>query len=189
MLVAAKFEEIYAPTVDDFVYISDNTYSRREILDMEMRILKDLRFTVKCATAKSFMARFLRAAGAVRGDMQTNLVKYLAELTLLELRFLQYAPSQVAAAALLTARRTLRFATPWTPTLEAVTGYAEAALEAAADDVAAAHRDAPRLSLRAITEKYSHSPYERVATAVAPLPAVGPDDVRSCAAHLRSNTY
>ena len=35
MLIAAKYEEIYAPQVEDFVYISDNTYKRQEVLAME----------------------------------------------------------------------------------------------------------------------------------------------------------
>ena len=34
MLLAAKFEEIYAPNVDDFVYISDNTYDHAQVLSV-----------------------------------------------------------------------------------------------------------------------------------------------------------
>jgi len=31
MLIASKYEEIFAPQVDDFVYITDNTYSSTEV--------------------------------------------------------------------------------------------------------------------------------------------------------------
>ena len=31
MLLAAKFEEIYPPAVDEFVYITDNTYTRDQV--------------------------------------------------------------------------------------------------------------------------------------------------------------
>ena len=41
MLIASKYEEIYAPMVRDFVYITDNAYSREEILEMESRMLTD----------------------------------------------------------------------------------------------------------------------------------------------------
>ena len=34
MLLAAKYEEIWAPEVRDFVYISDKAYNRQQILDM-----------------------------------------------------------------------------------------------------------------------------------------------------------
>lgn len=33
MLVASKYEEIYAPQVDEFCYITDNTYSREQVLE------------------------------------------------------------------------------------------------------------------------------------------------------------
>jgi len=31
LLLAAKYEEIYPPCVDDFVYMADNTYSKEEV--------------------------------------------------------------------------------------------------------------------------------------------------------------
>ncbi len=38
MLVAAKYEEIYAPQIEDFCYITDNTYAREEVLAMEQQV-------------------------------------------------------------------------------------------------------------------------------------------------------
>lgn len=32
MLIASKYEEIYAPEVRDFVYITDKAYSKEDIL-------------------------------------------------------------------------------------------------------------------------------------------------------------
>jgi cyclin A len=37
MLVAAKYEEIFPPAVDDFVYIADNTYTRAEVCNVRCR--------------------------------------------------------------------------------------------------------------------------------------------------------
>ena len=31
MLIASKYEEIYPPSVEDFVYISDNAYTREQV--------------------------------------------------------------------------------------------------------------------------------------------------------------
>ena len=39
MLLASKYEEIWAPEVRDFVYISDKAYTREQILDMEKQML------------------------------------------------------------------------------------------------------------------------------------------------------
>ena len=46
MLIASKYEEIYPPIVTDFVYITDNAYSKKEILEMEESILCSLEFSV-----------------------------------------------------------------------------------------------------------------------------------------------
>lgn len=34
MLLACKYEEVSVPIVEDFVLISDNAYTRKEVLDM-----------------------------------------------------------------------------------------------------------------------------------------------------------
>uniref|UniRef100_A0A158P941 Cyclin N-terminal domain-containing protein n=1 Tax=Angiostrongylus cantonensis TaxID=6313 RepID=A0A158P941_ANGCA len=39
MLVASKYEEMYAPDIHDFEYITDNTYTKKQILKMETKIL------------------------------------------------------------------------------------------------------------------------------------------------------
>ena len=64
MLVASKYEEIWAPEVKDFVYISDEAYSREQILEMEKIMLNTLRFNLTVPTPFSFLSRFLKAAGA-----------------------------------------------------------------------------------------------------------------------------
>jgi len=201
MLLASKYEEIYAPSVNEFCYISNNTYTREEIIAMERRVAEQLGYRLRCSTPKTFMARYLRAAFAKRGDMVTNLTKYLTELTLQEYRFLKYRPSEVSAAVVLTARRTAKHNVPslfaadeaiWTPTLAHYTGYTEAELEECSSDVAQCHRDASGIALRAIYEKYSHSPYSRVSKAVRPLSGdakVKAEPAQSCAGHLKGNTY
>ena len=35
LLIATKYEEIYPPTVKDFIYLTDNTYTKEKILQME----------------------------------------------------------------------------------------------------------------------------------------------------------
>ena len=39
MLLASKYEEIYAPEIRDFVYISDRAFTRDELLRMESVVL------------------------------------------------------------------------------------------------------------------------------------------------------
>merc|ERR1719498_2218902 len=54
MLIAAKYEEIYAPEVRDFVYITDKAYTKEEILQMEIAMLNALEFQITGPTPMSF---------------------------------------------------------------------------------------------------------------------------------------
>ena len=40
MFIASKYEEIYPPDLRDFVYVTDKAYTKRQILQMEGKILK-----------------------------------------------------------------------------------------------------------------------------------------------------
>ena len=59
MLIASKYEEIYPPIVSDFVYITDNAYSKDEILKMEERMLKALQYGIHFTSPFRFLERFL----------------------------------------------------------------------------------------------------------------------------------
>ncbi len=63
MLIGSKYEEIWAPEVRDFVYISDKAYTRDQILAMEKLMLNTLQFNLTLPTSHNFLARFIKAAG------------------------------------------------------------------------------------------------------------------------------
>jgi hypothetical protein len=71
LFISSKYHELAPPTVGDFVYITDNTYPKSEILAMESLILNSLEFNVTVTTSIDFLVRFLRAAGA--NDICTDL--------------------------------------------------------------------------------------------------------------------
>lgn len=102
--IVAKYEEIYPPTSDEFVYISDNTYKRHEIHEMELIVLKTLDYRLNAATAKVFLRRFLKAAATHSQPrdkvVQVNmLANYLCELALADYNCIGYRQSMIAAAA------------------------------------------------------------------------------------------
>ena len=63
MLVAAKYEEIYSPEVNDFVYITDDAYTEKDILRMEIRILATLNFDLGRPLPIHFLRRASKAGG------------------------------------------------------------------------------------------------------------------------------
>lgn len=65
MFIASKYEEMYVPAIDDFVYMTDNTYTKAEIRQMEISILKTLNFMFGKPLPLHFLRRFSKA-GQVR---------------------------------------------------------------------------------------------------------------------------
>lgn len=61
MLIASKYEEMYAPEIRDFVYITDNTYTSEEIRAMERNMLKVLDYSFGNPLCLHFLRRNSRA--------------------------------------------------------------------------------------------------------------------------------
>ncbi|PKU59460.1 Cyclin-A3-1 [Dendrobium catenatum] len=61
LLIASKYEEIEPPNVEDFCDITDNTYTKKEVVEMEANILKFLNFEMGNPTVKSFLRNFIKA--------------------------------------------------------------------------------------------------------------------------------
>ena len=59
-----KYEEIYPPDVGEFVYITDDTYTKQQVLRMEHLILKVLTFDVAVPTTNWFCENFIKACDA-----------------------------------------------------------------------------------------------------------------------------
>ena len=59
-----KFEEIYPPTVKEFVYITDDTYKDTQLKRMEHVMLKMLAFDMSAPTSNWFLNYFIDNGGA-----------------------------------------------------------------------------------------------------------------------------
>lgn len=46
LLMITKYEEIYPPTLKDFIYITGDAYTAEEVLEMERKILFSLDFDI-----------------------------------------------------------------------------------------------------------------------------------------------
>ena len=175
-LIAAKYEEIYAPSVDEFVFITDNTYTRAAVLAAETDALDALAFDLSAPTAKTFLRRFVKAGAADGGggERLAPLAAYVCELGLLEYASLHFLPSQLAAGAVLVARVALG-ALPWPPALARAARCAARDVAAAAALLHGALARAPTSTLPAVRDKYAVPAYHCVAAlpAPAPLPDLG----------------
>ncbi|KAJ1382549.1 Cyclin-like [Sesbania bispinosa] len=167
MMIASKYEEICAPQVEEFCYITDNTYFKEEVLQMESNVLNFLKFEMTAPTIKCFLRRFVRAAQGVDEvpSMQLEcLTNYIAELSLLEYNMLCYAPSLIAASAIFLAKFILfPSRKPWNSTLQHYTLYQPSDLCVCVKDLHRLCCNSPNSNLPAIREKYSQHKYKYVA--------------------------
>ena len=97
IFVAAKYEEINCPSVQERVYMVDGGYSIDEILKAERFMLSMLNFELGWPGPMSFLRRISKADDY---DLESRtLSKYFLEVTLMDERFVASPPSYIAAGA------------------------------------------------------------------------------------------
>ncbi|XP_054482071.1 cyclin-A1 isoform X2 [Anoplopoma fimbria] len=166
LMIAAKYEEIFPPELNEFVYTTDNTYTNKQLVRMEHVFLRVLAFRMAAPTTNQFLHLFM-SIHSVSANTE-NLALYVAELSLLEIDpFLQYTPSIVAAGAYCLATYTVNKSL-WPDSLHAFTGYATADIMPCMTDLHKLHIGAESCPQQAIREKYKSSKYGGVSLITAP---------------------
>ncbi|KAJ4909007.1 Cyclin-A2-4 [Raphanus sativus] len=173
MLIASKYEEINAPRIEEFCFITDNTYTREDVLEMECQVLKHFSFQIYTPTSKTFLRRFLRAAQSSHLMMASVemefLPNYLTELTLIEHQFLKFLPSVIAASAVFLAKWTVNQSShPWNPTLEHYTTYKASDLKACVEAMQELQLNTKGCPLNSIRTKYRQDKFKSVAVLTSP---------------------
>lgn len=94
LFMASKYEEMMPPEINDFVYVTDDTYSKRQILQMEMKIFKALDFNLCKPLPIHFLRRYMKAAGS-SNERQYLASKYFIELASIDYELTSCKPSEV----------------------------------------------------------------------------------------------
>jgi G2/mitotic-specific cyclin 3/4 len=106
IFVAAKYEEINCPSVQEIMYMVDGGFTVEEILKAERFMLSMLDFELGWPGPMSFLRRISKADDY---DIDTRtLAKYFLEVTIMDERFVGSPPSYIAAGAHCLARMMLR---------------------------------------------------------------------------------
>ncbi|XP_023735418.1 G2/mitotic-specific cyclin S13-7 isoform X1 [Lactuca sativa] len=154
MLIACKYEEIWPPEVNDLIAISDNAYTREQILGMEKAVLGVLGWYLTVPTPYVFLVRYTKASVPSDVEME-NMVFFLTELGLVHYSIVMgNSHSKLAASAVYAARCTLNKTPAWTGTLKYHTGYCEDELRNCAKSLVNFHACASETKLKAVYRKY-----------------------------------
>ena len=98
MLLACKHEEINVPKVEDFIYITDNAYTKEEVIHMENDILNALNFELLYPSPIKFYQ--ILSLKFNFDKFQHLLGKYLMESFLIDLNWINYKPSVISCACI-----------------------------------------------------------------------------------------
>lgn len=168
MFVSAKYDERNPPVIDDFCYICDDAYSQKDVLQMEVRLLKTLDYDIGAPLSYRFLRRYARCA---KLEMQTlTLARYILEMSLADYNFIDVSDSQMASASLLLALNVSpdhKAQEAWTSTLQYYSGYSKSDISDLCHRLFTMVRSPPQ-NVRTIRAKYSHKVFYEVAK--IPLP-------------------
>ncbi|CAE7199807.1 unnamed protein product [Rhizoctonia solani] len=160
LFVAAKYEEIMAPSVQNFLKVSDSGYTEQEILQAEKYILRTLGWDLSYPNPMSWLRR---ASKADAYDVQTRtMAKFLVEVSVVEEKLLKCTPSLLSAASLWLARLILD-REEWNANLEHYSGYSEEALLPCANTMLN-YIVQPPSAHESLWKKYSGKKYFKCAT-------------------------
>ena len=96
LMISCKHEEINVPKVEDFIYITDNAYTKEEVFKMENDVLSKLNFELLYPSPIKFYEYLsLHFNFSKKYHM---LGKYLMETFLLDLKWIKYKPSIISCA-------------------------------------------------------------------------------------------
>ncbi|KAL2260629.1 hypothetical protein VTK26DRAFT_5306 [Humicola hyalothermophila] len=169
LFVAAKYEEINCPSVQEIVYMVDSGYSIDEILKAERFMLSMLQFELGWPGPMSFLRRISKADDY---DLETRtLAKYFLEITIMDERFVSSPASYLAAGAHCISRMFLEKGS-WTPAHVHYSGYTFSQLKPLIKMMYECCLN-PRKHHGAVFEKYSSPKYKHASTFVESKMACG----------------
>ena len=96
ILISCKHEEIDIPKINDLIYITDNSYSKEDVIKMESDILKKLNFSFLFPTPLNFFE--LISIFLEFDQTKIYMGKYLMESFLIDDKYVKYKASIISCA-------------------------------------------------------------------------------------------
>lgn len=165
MYVACKYEEVYMPDISDFVFITDSAYTKQQLLDMEVKIVKVLDFNFSRPISLTFLRRYSKVLEA--NPIHHCFSKYFLELALMEYTLSSVRPSLIAAAALYLSiciyeLNGKKGPEHWDAKMVHYSSYTIQEVEKTAHKLAAVVQKASSWKFEAVKKKYSNSKMMKV---------------------------
>jgi len=178
MHIAAKWQDVSCPTLSDWVYVTDKTYTRDEIAAAECQILSAFHFNLSDTTAWHFVEIYsqIQQQHEMDKEQHRHVVQYLLELFLVLGAHVfeasgpqqgamaeRSSPSELAAAAIVLANRLLKRTPEWSAEQAMYAGYTAESLKACVQDLHDVLRFSTTSPCQAVQKKFARQAYGSVA--------------------------
>lgn len=164
LLISTKYEEIYPPELRDLLSISENKFTKEEVLQMEFQILTTLQYDFFTPSSLRFLERFRKLSNTASDDQIFFFAQYLCEISLLDSFLLKHKASEIAAAAFVLSAKAIKKINAWNAEMEKWTGYKEKDLKEAIEDVKQFACEVNPKFLSTLKYKFQKSEYLSVAS-------------------------
>lgn len=96
LLIACKENEVYYPKLEEFINITNSTFNKKELLEMEILVLQTLNFDILYPTSDEFYNILSKIFNF--NKTQKLLGEYFMDSSLLDYKILKNKPSVIAAS-------------------------------------------------------------------------------------------
>ena len=125
LLIASKFMENLVPSLEALEKATNNTYTKEEIQEYEVKLLFEMHFGITFPTIYSFLQHFFELMGDRRQKVW-HLACFLSELTLTQVEMNKWLPSRIACSCLYVACKMVsKSDQPWTSPMQNASNFSE----------------------------------------------------------------
>jgi len=172
LYIAAKLEEIYPPELNEFVYVTDDTYTKSQMLKMEQLMMKTLEFRLQPPTSIEFLHIFnfeMYKNEKLKNQKLFNMSLFLCDLMTTSSKMIGELNSRKACAAMLYSLNSLseemHDIEKWRKQILSVSGIEfDQSMQTLLENLNACHKEMVENSeQRTVMEKFSQSKFDFVA--------------------------
>lgn len=163
ILIATKYEEIYPPSLQELLSVSENKFSRRDVIEMEHQMLSKLEFSILAPSAYRFLERFSKLSTVAHDEQTFFFAQYIQEIALLDESLLKYRPSEIAAGSLILSTKSLKKQNAWNSEMERATSMKDESLHRVTEDVRSFVTEVNPKFLTTLKYKFQKPDYKEVA--------------------------
>lgn len=160
LFLASKYEDIYPPELKECLFVTENSYSRDDLLRLEGEILTSIDFKIKIPTPLVFLERYHRLLCNDR--RMYCLARYLLELSLIDYKFLKFSSSNIAISSLYLSGKILKKPF-WNENLAKESKMKEEDVRICAKELCFCLQNASSSILQGVRRKFSSMEYENIA--------------------------